>query len=219
MIAKEIISNQFIPALVGEDINTIIRLMEDQWVKHIPIIEEGKVIAVVAKEELINLDPHSKVNLQSLNLTGKYVNAEHHFLEVIKHMVEYKLTSIPVVLKNMNYLGTITTEELMQHLGNTESISEPGGILVLDLKKQDYSLADIAHIVESEGSTILNLFISASDEIGRIEVSIKISTLFLSSILASFERHNYIVKSSFEENEYTDTLKERYEGLMSYLSI
>lgn len=219
MTAREIISKQFIPVLAGEDGNTALRLMNEQWVKHLPVIEEGKLLGLLTRDELIKNDPNEKIDQQVIMETGCFINADEHLLEVIKHMVEHKITAIPVVLKNMNYIGTITHEDIMEQLGNTESMSEQGGILVLDLKKQDYSLADIAHIVENEGSTILNLFITSTEDEGRIEVSIKVNTTFLSSILASFERHNYLVKASYEENEYTDTLKERYEGLMSYLSI
>ncbi|HMG16732.1 MAG TPA: CBS domain-containing protein [Saprospiraceae bacterium] len=219
MIAREIISNQFIPVLEGVEVNSALKLMNKQWVKDIPVIDEGKLVGILTKDDLMKLDPKEKIDIQALNITGKYVNAEDHLLEVIKHMVEHKLTAIPVVLKNMNYIGTITQDDIMQQLGNTESMAEPGGIIVLDLKKQDYSLADIAHIVENEGATILNLFITATQELGRIEVSIKLNTTFLASLMASFDRHNYIVKAYYEENEYSDTLKERYDGLMSYLSI
>jgi predicted transcriptional regulator len=219
MTAREIISRQFIPVLAGEDGNTALRLMNEQWVKHIPVVEDGKLLGLLTRQDFIEFDLNEKINQNVLMSKGSYVNADDHLLEVIKHMVELKLTAIPVVLKNMDYLGTITQEEIIQQLGNTDSMSEQGGILILELKKQDYSLADIAHIVENEGAIILNLFITTTQEDGRIEVSIKVNTTFLSSILASFERHNYLVKASYEENEYTDTLKERYEGLMSYLSI
>lgn len=219
MLAKEIISKQFIPVLIGEEGLSALKLMNEQWVKNIPVVDEGKLVGVLAMEALYNVNLEEKIDSQIHVLAGNYVNAEDHFLEVIKHMVEHNLSSIPVVLKNMNYIGTITQESIMQQLGKTESMSEHGCILVLEMKRQDYSLSDIAHIVENEGATILNLFITSSPEQGRIEVSIKVNTSFLSSILASFERHNYLIKASYEENEYTDTLKERYDSLMSYLSI
>lgn len=219
MIAREIISTHFTPVLIGEEGETALRLMSDQWVKHIPVIDQGKLVGVLAKEALSNADLQEKIDSHVMNIVGKYVNAEDHFLEVLKHMTDHKLTAIPVVMENMNYIGTITQEEMMLQLANTDSMSQQGSLLVLEMKKQDYSLADIAHIVENEGSAILNVFITPSLEKEKIEVSIKINTQYLSSILASFERHDYIIKASYEENDYTETLRDRYEGLMSYLNI
>ena len=53
----------------------------------------------------------------------------------------------------------------------------------------------------------------------QIEVTLKVNNPQIHSILASFERFEYIIKASFNEVEYIDALKERYESLMNYLNV
>jgi len=48
-----------------------------------------------------------------------------------------------------HYLGVITTNDLIRHLAGISSMDQPGGIIVLELIERDYSLSQIAQIVES----------------------------------------------------------------------
>ena len=97
MTAREIISKQFIPVLAGEDSNTALRLMNEQWVKHLPVVEDGKLIGLLRREDLIILDPKENIDQHVIMDPGSYINEDDHLLRVIKHMVELKLTPIPVV--------------------------------------------------------------------------------------------------------------------------
>jgi len=90
---------------------------------------------------------------------------------------------------------------------------------VLELSRRDYSMTEIARIVESEGATLLSSFITSYPESERIDVTLKINLQHIHNILATFERFKYEIKASFNEAEYLDSLKERYQGLMSYLNV
>ena len=52
-----------------------------------------------------------------------------------------------------------------------------------------------------------------------IDVTIKINRPNVQSILATFERFNYLIKASFNESDYLDSLQERYDSLMAYLNV
>jgi len=126
---------------------------------------------------------------------------------------------VPVVDDKKNYVGLISQEELMTFYSHSFSFSEPGGILVLDMAKQDYALSEISRIIESERGTVLSVFISQQADPGRVFVTVKINLQDLSYVQAALERFGFIIKGRFQEQEYTDQLRDNYDSLMQYLSV
>jgi acetoin utilization protein AcuB len=115
--------------------------------------------------------------------------------------------------------GVVTQEDLLNYFATTFSFTEPGSILVLEINKRDYSLAEVARIVESENAVILSTFITSRPESLKMEVTIKINLQNIQPIIATFQRFDYLIKASFNEAEYMDSLKDRYDSLMTYLNI
>jgi hypothetical protein len=52
-----------------------------------------------------------------------------------------------------------------------------------------------------------------------IDLTLKINDIDLNPIIQSFERYNYNIKATFAEKDDLDELKERFDGLMNFLSI
>ena len=90
---------------------------------------------------------------------------------------------------------------------------------IRDRNKRDYSLAEIARLVESENASILSSFISSRPDSSKLEVTLKLNRREIKHIVATFERFEYVVKASFQESDYMDSLMERYDSLMNYLSV
>ncbi len=118
-----------------------------------------------------------------------------------------------------NYIGLVTMEDVLQYFTKTASFSEPGSIVVLEMSRHDYQLSQIAQIVESENAAVLSAFITTSLDSIRVDVTIKINRQNIQNILATFERYEYEVKASFNEIEYLDSLRDRYDSLMAYLNV
>ncbi|NNE30644.1 MAG: CBS domain-containing protein, partial [Saprospiraceae bacterium] len=96
---------------------------------------------------------------------------------------------------------------------------EPGAVIVLEMSKRDYSLSELSRIVESEHAKILSSYITTNLDSERIDVTIKINRQEISRILASFERFEYQVKASFQEGDFYDSLRDRYDSLITYLNV
>ena len=134
-------------------------------------------------------------------------------------MIDTNVFNIAVVAADDSYVGTASAKSIINKLGSNSSIMEPGGMIVLELNKSDYSLSEIARIVESNDALILNCFISSNENINQIEVSLKINKTDLEDIIHSFERYEYIVKATYHQASATDDMQDRYESLMHYLNI
>jgi hypothetical protein len=99
------------------------------------------------------------------------------------------------------------------------SIKEPGSIVVLQMNTHDYSLTEIARIVEENNAKVLSSFISSSDDTTEIEVTIKINADNIDRILQSFSRYDYVVKATFQKGRFEDDLKKRYDELINFLNM
>jgi CBS domain-containing protein len=193
--------------------------MDQYRVAHLPVVEKGKFLGMASETAMLSAgEVVSDPDMHYTNLIDGSVEPDEHILEVLKSASELHLTAIPVVDKTGNFLGCVTLEDLVEKLSQMQGADRPGGIIVLEMAEQDYSLQQIARIVEENNAKILSTSVSPGDA-GQIEVNLKISNPDVNAILQSFSRFNYNIKGSYQEPEYTEDMRKRYEELMRYLNI
>ena len=95
--------------------------------------------------------------------------------QVMKMIAEYRLTGVPVIDLDENYMGLITINSLLNFYASNFSFKEPGSIIVLEMSKPDYSLAHLAQIIESNKAVVLSTQISANHDSTNILVTLKIN--------------------------------------------
>jgi hypothetical protein len=104
-------------------------------------------------------------------------------------------------------------------VASTGSIKEMGAILVLEINQIDYSLAQIAQIVESNNARILSSYIMSTPDSTKLEVTLKINKTELSSIIRTFERYDYVISASYQKSDFNDDIQERYDSLLNFLKM
>lgn len=219
MIAETLLSNTIIPLRTSDTGAEALGMMNDFYVRHLPVVNNEQLLGLMSEDDILNYDVEEPIGSYGLSAPTPCVQLDDHIYEVMRMLAEYKLTVIPVVDEAANYSGLITLEDLMRFFADTTSFKDPGSILVLEMTQMDYSLAEIARIVESESAVILNAFVHNTPDSAAIEVTLKINRQDILSIINAFERYDYDIKASFNESEYMDTLKDRYDALISYLNV
>jgi CBS domain-containing protein len=219
MIAEKLISNSLIPLRTSDTGEEALGMMNDFYVRHLPIVNNKQLLGVLSEDDILDFDATEAVGSYSLSLIRPYVKYNDHIYEVMRVLAENKLTVIPVVDGEENYIGLITQEDLLRYFANAGSFSEPGSIIVLEISKRDYALSEISRIVESENAAILSTFITSEPDNTQVEVTLKINRQNTQSIIATFERFDYRVKATFNEADYLDSLRDRYDALMAYLNV
>ncbi len=155
-----------------------------------------------------------------LQLFKPYVTSEQHIFEVIGLASRLKLSVVPVLDSKAHFKGVITTSDLIRHMAGISSMDQPGGIIVLDIIERDYSLAQIAQIVESNNVKVLSMYITSPSDSTKLEVTLKVNTDDLISVIRTFERYNYDVKTWVTSNDSVDEFySERLDLLMKYLNM
>jgi hypothetical protein len=134
-------------------------------------------------------------------------------------MAGKNLSLLPVLTDDGQYLGAICLSTLIEKISNLGAMKDPGGILQLEMNVNDYSLAEIANIVESNGAKIISSYIYTHDDSTKMDLTLKINKTDLSAIIQTFERFNYTVVASFHKSAFDDDMKKRYDAFIHYLKM
>ncbi|NSL89738.1 CBS domain-containing protein [Chitinophaga solisilvae] len=220
MIARELIST--VPILQPSDAGTrALRLMNEYHLTQLPMVVDNKYAALVEEDQIMDLEDPEAL-LQSIQFNGAArpaIMEQAHLFEALKLFYEFKLSALPVVTKENEYLGIITKDNLLAALAQYNGAREAGGILALEMDPRDYSLSEIARIAESNDVTLLSVNTITDAATGKFEVLLKTNRQELHSLVATYERFNYTIKYIFSEEQEEDLLKKNYDLLMNYISM
>jgi CBS domain-containing protein len=221
MLAKDLISD-VVPALKTSD-NGVKALywMDIFRISHLPIVNNKDFLGLISDKDIYDLNTAEEaIGNHNLSLFSPYVEKDQHIYEVLELVHRLKLSVVPVLDTNNHYLGAITLNDLVTYFGDLAALNQPGGIIVLELGIRDYSLSEIAQIVESNDAKILSLYISSHNDSMKLDVTIKLNRSDLESIIQTFNRYNYMIKASYmTENDMDDFYSNRYESFIKYLNI
>lgn len=220
MLAQELIST-IVPVLNPMDTGAkALRLMNEYHLTQLPMVVDNKYLALVQEEEIMDWeDPDQLLETASSNSYKPAIMESAHFFEALKLFYDQKLSVLPVVSKDNEYLGMITKDNLLAILAQLNGVKETGGLLVLEVEPRDYSLSEIARIAESNEVTLLSVNTMTNPHTARLEVLLKTNRQELQGLVATFERFNYTIKYMFSEELEEDLLKKNYDLLMNYISM
>ena len=93
-------------------------------------------------------------------------------------------------------------------------------LIILEVALRDYTLTEIARIVESNNAHVMALSVMPLSGGSTLMVSLKLDVDDPTPVLRSFERFNYrVVYHHMQEGEITDQQKGRLDELMYYLEM
>ena len=219
MLARSLISDLIVPLRTSDTGLQALNLMEEFKVSHLPIVNNNDLLGLVTETDIFETNTFEEpLGNHNLSLIKPYVYDYQHVYDVIRIVYEQKLTLIPVVDEKHTYLGSITLNCLVKYFARLAAMDNPGGIIVLEMGIRDYSLSEIARHVESNDANILSLYIVTLPDSTRMEVTIKIDRMDIAGIIQTFNRFNYTIKASFFEDDFDDTLRDRYDSFMRFLN-
>lgn len=221
MLAKDLVSD-VIPSLKTSDTGArALSWMEIFRISHLPIVDNREFLGLISDTDIYDLGMMDEpIGNYRLSLFSPFVFAGQHIYEVIEIASRLKLTVIPVLDENKDFMGMIGQSDLLSHFASLTAAGEKGGIIVLEMNHHDYSLSQISQIIEGNNARILSLYIKNTDGSSRIEVTLKINTSDLTSILKTFERYEYDIRASFMDDEnLSGFYKNRYEQFLRYLDV
>jgi signal-transduction protein with cAMP-binding, CBS, and nucleotidyltransferase domain len=220
MLAYELITEE-VPSLKPTDTGKkVLDWMEDFHIAHLPVVNKREFLGLVSYSDMLDLNDGKKT-LEKLHVSfiKAYVRQNYHIFDVLKVISTYKVSAVAVLDEQNKYMGVITADSIIQKIAQMPFVNEPGGIIILEINIRDYSLSQIAQIVEGNDTKILNLYVNSHPDTTKMEVTIKVNKDELSPILQTFARYNYTVKATFHQAQTGENLKNRFDEFMHYLNI
>lgn len=217
-MASAFIDPSIVPLKISDSVAVAIDFFKEFSVRQLPVVQDNICIGILSLDEIEEELADIPV-LDFINLNYSFASTYDHIYEVMRAISEQSVTLFPIIDENNNYLGCITLASLFKNYINCAAFSQPGSIVVLEMDKKNYSLAEIARIVESENKVILSSLLSSNAESDRLEITLKLNSAQIQNLLSTFERFGYNIKATFDEEDVKDTLKNRYESLMTYLNV
>ncbi len=195
--------------------------MESFRISHLPLVKDNILLGVISDSNIYDREfEMCNFDSKTIPLIHAFVYENQHIYEVAQKMHEMKTTLIPVVDMSENYLGAITLNDLSDNILKIFSSYELGAVLVLEMSPVNYSLSQIAQIVESNNAKILSLYTNNPENSNEFDVTIKLNTTEISSVVETFLRYNYNIKAVYMDNSLvSDMYNERYDLFMKYLNL
>lgn len=219
MFAGELIS-QNIPFLHMDDMaGKALQEMNDFHVSHLPVVEEEVYIGLISEDDL--LDSNESQSLKSLKelFIKPYVLQNDSFLLAVKRAIDFHVTVIPVIDEQLRLIGAISEDNLFKHLAVFVGTEEQGGLIILEMEKNEFSISELCRLIESNDASItqLNSYLDPGTQI--LTITIRINKTEVSDVIATLQRHDYRIKFYYGEELYQNELHANFYHLMNYLNI
>jgi len=220
MLAIELISEYIVPLKTSDTALTALSLMEEFKVKNLPIVNNKMYLGLISEDDIYAYNQFEEaVGAHPIAKPHIAIIENQHIYDVLTAFQLDNLSLLPVLDNKNQYLGSIHAWALVSRLAEITGVTNPGGIIVLEMNIHDYSLSQIAQIVESNNSKLINLYTNTYPESTQMEVTLKLNTTDIDSILQTFNRYNYKVQAFYSHENLNDKLRENYDALMNYLNL
>lgn len=220
MITPQLISDSIPPVHLTDSVERVLEIMQDYHVSELAVLEGEKYAGLISMEQINSLKSKKK-SIKSLELTliKPFVFQTAHIFDIMRVAIEFNVRIMPVVDEDLNYWGVISAQSCLRSFATLNSVNTPGAVLELETDVKNYSISELARVIEDNDASILCLYSDVNQPNSTVEITIKLNTTDVSALIASLERYEYTVRNIYNETEYTGELKNRYDALMRYLNV
>lgn len=221
MIAKDLISD-IVPALRTSDSGLdALNWMEAFRISHLPIVNDKSFLGLVSDADIYDLNkPEEPLGNHELSLMAPYVYYNQHIYSVIELASRLKLSVIPVLKENKDYLGLITQTDLLANFAQLIAANTPGGIIEIEVPSHDYSIAAITRVIEDSDTKVLSFYVTQQEHSNILKITIKLNREDITPVLRAFDRYEYNVTASFSDYGNDDEIVQKnYDALIRYLNV
>lgn len=221
MIASKLRSN-VVPVLKKNDTCVQALAWMDLFrVSHLPVVEDESYVGLLS-EEIMYAHGRLEDAIGSLDIPRQstFVYEDMHIYNVIGVASSRLLSVVPVLNRKGAYQGAILLTDILHNIDKVLCVDDPGGIIVLEVNKVDYSLAEVAQIVEYNEAKVLSCYVTFSPDSNKVDITIKVNTTRVDPILDTFIRYRYVVRETFVAGEdANDELRDRFGQLMKFMEM
>ncbi|MCS6789569.1 MAG: CBS domain-containing protein [Bacteroidia bacterium] len=187
---------------------------------HLPIVsQEGKYVGLFSKRQLARKSPETSlldIKWHSIPPLPTYATV----YDALQHMENYKTPEVAVADEEGLYQGLITTDALVRWWSHLGAVQEPGAVLILEAYLRDYSLVEIASILESDEIRILSAYLLRHEEdLQKTYIVLKVNSIYLARSIELLERKGYRIAALHGDLLMEKNARDQLQALLRYLSL
>ena len=192
---------------------------ENLPITHIPIVENGKLIGCLPESDIQTIENKKhKLSEYSYLLDNFHSNEKATLLDLIVLFADNDSNLIPVLDQEMNYIGYYELSDILDAFADSPFLHNQSETLIVDKNKNDYSMSQIAQIVETSKGKLLGLYICSENQ-DNVRVTLKVVTEEINEIIQTFRRYDYTIITQHQDDFYLEELKNRAAYLKKYLDM
>lgn len=218
MTAEQLINYMIPPLKPTDDIARAKQWMDEFRVKQLPVVEGQRLLGFISEDLLYDEEIiHPEVGAYPLMGKSCVIPASSHYYEILKVQNEHQMDLVAVIGLE-GFMGVVLMSDLLREFANTAIINSQGAIITLQSTLNDYSLAEIARVVEMNGSMLMGANVKPhTDDPALIEIVLRINHQDVNQISSGLAKTGYKVTSSFNTEDNSFDEDERYGLLMKFL--
>ena len=202
-----------------DPVKKIQSVFENYPITHFPVVEDGKLLGSFSEDDIQTIEnKNDELVLHSHLLNSFFADEKATILELLKIFADNDTTIIPIFNKDKNYIGYYDLRDVLDAFSTSPFMIEQSETLIVEKLELDYSMGEVAQIVEANGAKLLGLYISEKDN-DLIQITLKIVSNEINEIIQTFRRYDYKIISMHENDIYLEDLKNRSEYLQKYLEM
>ncbi len=207
-------------ARLGDTVYHVLQFMSEYSVRELVVSDDdGTFIGLIDEDTLLGLDANMTIENTQHAIINVSVGEYEHFLKAVSVAVVAHISILPVINAENKLVGVVQTAHLLEEIANFMQLSEPGGLIVLEVDAEQYSFSEIGRLIEGNDAQLSQFNTTRDKETGKVLITLKVNKMEISDIVATFQRYEYHVKYYFGEELYANELKSNYENLMNYLNV
>ena len=186
---------------------------------HLPIVENNHLLGSISENDVLTTE-------NEMTEIGEYRHLFDHFhiqltdnwIDILKMFAASETNILPVLSENNEYLGFYELTDVLHFFNDTPLLNDEGFFLVIEKGIKDYSISEVAQIVESNDAKLIGIFISGYKN-DLVRITLKIASIEINDIIQSFRRYGYNLLTKHKEDLLLEELKSRSDYLQKYLNI
>ncbi|PRY40007.1 CBS domain protein [Spirosoma oryzae] len=221
MLAAELI-DPMLPALKPTDsVGQALDWMQEHRIGQLVLIDQGDYLGIVSEELLLDVGDDQRPLKNILHLFEQvYVYEGQHLYEVLGMVMQQRMDVVAVLNEGREFIGTVSTAELLRQFAQELGVQESGAVLILSLNERDYSMAEISRLVESNNVKIISSYFSSAayGMPDRSRLTLKLNRQDITAVIATLERFGYQIEAAFANTPVESIDQERLDSLLRYLN-
>ncbi len=195
----------------------ILSFIEQNNYSHFPVVENGVYMGSISAIDIVPSKTKT-VGDYRYALLPFFVRNDANWFEVLEKFAQFDCTILAVLNEKNQYMGYYHYQDVLPYLNRTPLLKEAGLAIVVEKHYLDYSISEIAQIVESNNCKLLGIFVSSMEQ-EKAQITIKASAGNINEIIQTFRRFGYDIISEHNQDTYLNELKDRSAYLDKYLNI